>query len=133
MIECVLYPHECTLSFSLLSYGSKTRCGSSASDTYRNSHVHAKSNHSQRCRYDICEAQHREYQANGDIAFFVYTLIILYSLPLPILQDGSHIVCRPSYQIVHDRNQGEGAVGKGILHPWRNLGINLAIHIAIHL
>lgn len=50
-----------------------------------------------------------------------------------ILQNRNHIVARPSYQIIHDRNQRFCSRGKRILHSWGNLGINLSVYVAIRL
>lgn len=50
-----------------------------------------------------------------------------------ILQNRSHIVARPSYQINPDRNQRFCSRGKRILHSWRNLGRNLSVYVAIRL
>ena len=50
-----------------------------------------------------------------------------------IRQKRRHIVARPSYQIIPDRNQRFCSRGKRILHSWRNLGRNLSVYVAIRL
>lgn len=55
-----------------------------------------------------------------------------YSL-IPILQNHSHVIQRPFYQMIHNRNKGFSTRCERILHSWRHFGISLAGNVAISL
>ena len=52
---------------------------------------------------------------------------------IPILQNHSHVIQRPFYQMIHNRNKGFSTGCERILHSWRHFGISLAGNVAISL
>jgi hypothetical protein len=57
----------------------------------------------------------------------------LNSFLLSVFQNHSHVIQRPFYQMIHNRNKGFSTGRERILHSWRHFGIHFAVNVAISL
>ena len=68
--------------------------------------------------------------------FYAKDIAIL-NLPIAKVYNGNlrqrHVIQRPFYQMIHNRNKGFSTRCERILHSWRHFGISLAGNVAISL